>query len=139
MKSLGSLIRLRKFAVDEHRRRLRDLERLEARLRQQSMHLEEELADEQGAAGDGSPETNLTYGGYAAGVIERRGHLQNSIDDVLVRIEHTRCELGAAYEELKRFDITEARKLARARREETRRERQFLDEVGLNQFRRQQR
>ncbi len=139
MKSLDSLIRLRKFAVDEHRRRLRDLERLEARLRQQSKLLEEELADEQGAAGDGSPESNLTYGGYAAGVIERRGHLQNSIDDVLVRIEDARRELGAAYEELKRFDITEERKLARARREEMRRERQFLDEVGLNQYRRQQR
>ena len=74
MKSLESLIRLRKLAVDEHRRRLRELERLEERLRRQSRHLLEELAAELRAAGDGSPETNLTYGGYAAGVIERRGH-----------------------------------------------------------------
>ena len=136
MKSLESLIRLRKFAVDESRRRLRDLERLEERLREQSRLLEEELTAEQRAAGGGSPEANLTYGGYAAGVIERRGHLQSSIDDVSVRIEHARGELGAAYEELKRFEITEARKLARARREEMRREGQILDEVGLNQYRR---
>ncbi len=139
MKSLDSLIRLRKLAVDEQRRQLRELERLEERLRQQSAHLQEELVAEQRTAGGGSPETNLTYGGYAAGVIERRGHLKSSIDDVMVRIEHARGELGAAYEELKRFEITKERKLAQMRREELHREGQFLDEVGLNQFRRRQR
>ncbi len=136
MKSLDSLIRLRKLAVDERRRELRDLGRLEERLRAQSEALEAELTAEQGAAGDGSLETNLTYGDYAKVIIERRAHLQNSIADVQVRIEHARTELGTAFEELKRFEITKERKMEKAKREEMRREGQELDEIGLDQFRR---
>ncbi len=139
MKALDSLIRLRRLALDDKRRQLRELEHLEDRLRSQYRLLEEELTAEQRVARAGPVEAGLTYGSYASGVVARRERLQSSIDEVLAQIEQMRTQLGAAFEELKRFEITRDRKLVQARQAAERREQQFLDEVGLNQFRRRSR
>ena len=137
MKSLAGLIRLHRWQLDEKRRQLADLERMIADLESQCRRIETELVAEQQVAKD-SVEAGFAYGGYGGNVIRQRKTLNESIGNLRDEASGMTTEIAGAFEELKRFELTQTNRDARARTARNQRDQQALDEVGLEIHRRKQ-
>jgi len=135
VKGLAALIRLHTWRLDEKRRELADLQRLEDQFLEDGRRLEAEMAAEQEFAKT-SDSGAFSYGGFAVGVIERRKRIEASIDEVRRRIDDKRAEVAEAFQELKRYEITQAERLKRERAEADRRTQADLDEISLIQHQR---
>ena len=134
-KGLAALIRLYSWRLDEKRRELADLQRLEDAFLADGQRLEAEMAAEQEFAAKNS-DTVFSYGGFAIGVIERRKRIEASLADVRRRIDEKRGEVAEAFQELKRYEITQAERRKREQREADRRTQAELDEISLQQHQR---
>ena len=134
--NIKNLIRLHEWNVDEKRRKLGELLRLQGELEDQMKQLEADLIEQQKAAAADPALAGLTYGAFAKQVIQRRENLQDSIDQMDFVIGHAQDELSDAYQELKKYETVESNRQRRFEREQNRREQIMLDEVALNQHRR---
>lgn len=137
MRALPNLIRLSKWALDEARRKVSDLETLKASFRQEVAELEDELGREQHAA-RGSMDSLITLQGYYQHVRERRGRLERSIAEIDSALERAREETSAAYRELKKYETALDHVKKRERAAIEKREQNDLDEVGIDMHRRKQ-
>ena len=100
MKSRETLIRLKKFQVDEKRRRVAQIEGMIADFQRMSVDLEREIQTEQDRAGIQDP-AHFAYPTYAKAAIQRRENLTRSADEVRIQLEDAKSALGDAFEELK--------------------------------------
>lgn len=137
--NIKSLIRLNEWNVDEKRRKLGELLRLQADLEEQLKRLDEEHVREQRAAAADPTGAGLTYPNYAHHVRQRRDNLQDSIAQMEIVIGYARDELSESYQELKKYETVEQNRQRRYELEQARREQTMLDEVALNQHRRKKR
>ncbi len=137
MKGLDGLIRLHKWKLDEKRQVLAELERLAARLRQELLDLEREVAEEQKIA-KSSPEAMASYGQYANAVIARRNKLTQSQSEVEQRMRGALEEVTQAFRELKKYELVKARRDKTVQETEKRQQQAVLDELGLTLYRRQE-
>jgi flagellar FliJ protein len=135
MKGLPTLIRVRTWALEEKRRKVADLEALEAQLIEAIARLDDEVQIENQVAGNDTG-ASFTYGSYISAAIERRRTLDESVVDVRRQIEAAREEVTIAYQELKKFEVAHSNRKRRAQTEANRREQIVLDEIGLEGFRR---
>ena len=135
MKGLATLIRAQSWRLEEMRRNLGASEGMRADLERQGVELEEELEREQTMVAN-TGEYGFAYNAYANSVITRRHNLANSVADVDVEIMKARDKVREAYQELRKFEITEERDQMRIQAEEDRRERIMLDDVGVELHRR---
>lgn len=127
---LKNLIRIHDWQVDERRRHLGDLLRVQDDLREQLRRLEEELKREQELAYE-NPETATFYGAYAEGVIQRRERLAASILKMDAEVAQAREAVRDAYRELKKYEVAEEHRVAMETDERNKREQKTLDEIGL--------
>ncbi|PYE99925.1 flagellar export protein FliJ [Rhodopseudomonas faecalis] len=130
MKSRDTLIRLKKFQVDEKRRRVAQIEGMIADFQRMSAELEREIVAEQERAGINDP-THFAYPTYAKAAIQRRENLTRSADELRVQLEDARAHLNEAFDELKKVELLDERDQARERAEESAREQADLDSIGL--------
>src|SRR5271155_6016715 len=79
MKSRETLIRLKKFQVDEKRRRVAQIEGMSADFERMSVDREREIHSEQERAGINDP-SHFAYPTYAKAAIQRRENLTRSAD-----------------------------------------------------------
>ncbi len=135
MKGLATLIRAQSWRLEEMRRNLGELEGLRADRERQGVELEQELKREQTMVA-ATGEYGFAYNAYANAVITRRHNLARSIADIEVEIMKARDKVREAYQELRKFEITEERDQMRIQAEEERRERIMLDDVGVELHRR---
>lgn len=134
--NIKSLIRLHEWNVDEKRRKLGELLRLQADLEQQLKQLDAEHTREKKAATDDPTGAGITYATYAHNVRQRRDNLEDSIAQMEMVIGHARDELSDSYQELKKYETVEKNRQRRYELEQSRREQIMLDEIALNQHRR---
>lgn len=130
MKSRETLIRLKKFQVDEKRRRVAQIEGMIADFQRMSAELEREIQTEQERAGINDP-THFAYPTYAKAAIQRRENLTRSAEELKVQLDDARAHLNEAYDELKKVELLDERDQARERAEESAREQADLDSIGL--------
>jgi flagellar protein FliJ len=130
MKSRETLIRLKKFQVDEKRRRVAQIEGMIADFQRMTTELDREIQSEQERAGINDP-SHFAYPTYAKAAIQRRENLQRSADELKVQLEDARSHLGEAFEELKKVELLDERDQARERAEENAREQGEMDGIGL--------
>src|SRR6266852_2762771 len=123
MKSRETLIRLKKFQVDERRRKVAQIEGMAA-------ELEREIKSEQDRAGIHDP-SHFAYPTYAKAAMQRRENLKRSADELKVQLEEAKAALGEAYEEMKKVELLDERDQMRERAEEGAREQAELDAIGL--------
>ena len=98
MKSRETLIRLKKFQVDEKRRRVAQIEGMIADFQRMSVDLEREIQSEQERAGINDP-SHFAYPTYAKAAIQRRENLTRSATNCASSSRTpSRC-LSEAYEE----------------------------------------
>lgn len=134
MKSRETLIRLKRFHVDEKRRQVAQLEAMIAEFERMAVDLEREISTEQSRAGISDP-GHFAYPTYAKAAIQRRDNLSRSVNDLRVQLDDARANLGDAYEELKKVEILEERDHQRERMEEAAREQAELDQIGAQRVR----
>ena len=135
MSGLPNLIRLHKWKLEEHRRKLGDLEGLARSFGDQIRGLEERTRDEGKVARD-APEVAHALGGFVQAALAQREKLHSSLADVEREIAEMRGRVGEAFRELKRYEVADARRRERARLATNRRERITEDEIGVDIYRR---
>jgi len=130
MKSRDTLIRLKKFQVDEKRRRVSQIEGMIADFQRMTTELDREIQTEQERAGINDP-THFAYPTYAKAAIQRRENLTRSADELRIQLGDAKSALSEAFEELKKVELLDERDQAREKAEENAREQADLDSIGL--------
>lgn len=130
MKSRETLIRLKKFQVDEKRRRVAQIEGMIADFHRMSTDLDREIQTEQDRAGIQDP-SHFAYPTYAKAAIQRRENLVRSADELKGQLDDAKAALGDAFEELKKVELLDERDQARERAEMNAREQAEMDNIGL--------
>jgi flagellar export protein FliJ len=134
MKSRETLIRLRKFQVDEKRRRTAQIETMIAEFDRMCGDLEREIKTEQDRAGIHDP-AHFAYPTYAKAAMQRRDNLKRSADELKGQLEEARAQLAEAFEELKKVELLDERDQARERAEVNTKEQMELDTIGIMRIR----
>src|SRR5207302_667172 len=130
MKSRETLIRLKKFQVDERRRKVAQIEGMIAEFERMAGDLDREIKSEQDRAGIHDP-GHFAYPTYAKAAMQRRENLQRSADDLKLQLESATGALAEAFEEMKKIELLDERDQMREREEENAREQAELDAIGL--------
>jgi flagellar export protein FliJ len=134
MKSRETLIRLKKFQVDEKRRKVAQIEGMIAEFDRMAADLDREILAEQERAGIHDP-AHFAYPTYAKAALARRDNLKRSADELKGQLEDARGALGEAFDELKKVELLDERDQMRERASEEMREQAELDRIGLMRHR----
>jgi len=129
MKSRETLIRLRRFDVDEHRQKVSDIEAMIDDFKGMAADLERQIEVEQERAGV-SDVNHYAYPTFAKAAIQRRDNLTASIKDLETKLEKAREELAEAFEELKKVELMQERDSERTKAYANAMEQSELDEIG---------
>jgi flagellar export protein FliJ len=116
MKSRETLIRLKRFRVDEKRRKVAQIEAMIAEFERMASDLEREIKIEQDRAGIHDPE-HFAYPTYAKATVGRRENLKRSADELRVQLEDAKLALADAFDELKKVELLDERDQAARERE----------------------
>jgi flagellar FliJ protein len=130
MKSRDTLIRLKKFQVDEKRRKLMQIESMIAEFERMASDLEREIKVEQDRAGIHDP-GHFAYPTYAKAAINRRENLKRSADELKGQHHDAKDALAEAFEELKKVELLDERDQMRERAASDAHEQAELDAIGL--------
>jgi flagellar export protein FliJ len=133
MKSRETLIRLKKFKVDEKRRKVAQIEAMIAEFDRMAADLDREIKAEQDRAGIHDP-SHFAYPTYAKAAITRRENLKRSTGELRTQLEEAKALLGEAFEDLKKVEMLDERDQQRERAEQNAREQAELDRIGTFRF-----
>lgn len=114
MKSRDAVIRLKKFQVDEKRRKLMQIESMAAEFERMAGDLEREIKIEQDRAGIHDP-SHFAYPTYAKAAATRRENLKRSADELKAQRSDAEAALAEALEELKKVELLDERDQMRER------------------------
>jgi len=132
MKSRDALIRLKRFDVDERRRKVADIEAMIGDFNHMAVDLDRQIAIEQERAGI-SDINHYAYPTFAKAAIQRRNNLAASAADLAARLAAARGELDEACEELKKIELLEERDAERLRLDQARAATNAeLDEIAVH-------
>ncbi|EAV45630.1 flagellar export protein FliJ [Stappia sp. BW2] len=129
MKTRDSLIRLKRFQVDEKRRQLAQIESMIAEFNRMADELDDQIRSEQERVGI-TDVTHFAYPTFAKAAADRRDNLRNSAHELDDQLQRARDELSEAIEELKKFEQLEERDQQRERTAQEMAEQDLLDEVA---------
>jgi flagellar export protein FliJ len=130
MKSRETLIRLKKFQVDEKRRKVMQIEAMIADFERMATDLDREIKVEQDRAGIHDP-GHFAYPTYAKAAINRRENLKRSADELKGQYDDAKEALAEAFEELKKVELLDERDQMRERAAAEAIEQSELDGIGL--------
>ncbi len=114
MKSRDTLIRLKRFQVEEKRRRVRQIETMMAEFSRMTVDLDREIAVEETRAGISDP-GHFAYPTYARAAMARRENLKSSIAELAGQIEDAKAAQEEAQAELQKFETLDGREKAAER------------------------
>lgn len=116
MKSRDTLIRLKRFHVDEKRRRVTQIRSMIADFQRMASDLDREIEGEERKAGLSDP-AHFAYPTYAKAARSRRDNLLQSAADLQGQLDDAKAALNEAFEELKKVEILDDREKAAERAE----------------------
>jgi flagellar export protein FliJ len=137
MKGIATLIKLRKRALDDLRRKMVSLESQKEQLQQSSAALNKELAYEMQQAKKQADMSGF-FGGFAKRIQKRQEEIADEIRSLDLKITSLNDQITEAFAELKKFEIVQENAKRRADEEERRKETILMDEVAANQHRRKE-
>jgi flagellar export protein FliJ len=108
MKSRDTLVRLKRFQLEERRRRVRQIEMMLTEFTRMIGDLDREIANEERRAGIADP-SHFAYPTYARATSVRRDNLKSSIAELLGQIEEAKAAQEDAETELLKFETLEVR------------------------------
>lgn len=113
MKSLDTLIRLKRFQAEEKRRHFAQIETMIADFDRMARDLEREIDAEEQRSGITDAQ-HFAYSTYARAAATRRDNLQRSADELKGRLEEARLAYEEALDELKKVEALGERERADA-------------------------
>lgn len=131
MKSRDTLLRLKRFQLDEKRRKVAQVEMMIAEFERMAGDLDREIQNEEQKAKITDP-THFAYPTYARAAMVRRDNLRGSADNLKGQLDEARRAVEEAFEDLKKVETLENRESARERAEASAREQAQYDEIGLS-------
>ena len=131
MKSRDALIRLKRFDVEEKRRKVADIEAMIGDFNHMAVDLDRQIAIEQERAGV-SDVNHYAYPTFAKAAMQRRNNLAASAADLAAKLAAAREEFDGACEDLKKIELLEERDAERLRLEQARTTSSDLDVVGVH-------
>jgi len=133
MKSRETLIRLKRFQVDEKRRKVAQIEAMIAEFDRMAVDLDREILAEQERAGIHDP-AHFAYPTYAKAAMTRKENLKRSADELKVQLDDAKAALGEAFEELKKVEMLDERDKQHEKAEANAREQTELDRIAALRF-----
>lgn len=113
VKSRDHLLRLKRFQVDERRRRVAQIEAMIADFTRMSSDLDREIALEEQRSGITDP-NHFAYPTYARAAVVRRDNLKRSVGELREQLEEAKGHLNAATEDLSKAESLDGREKATA-------------------------
>ena len=129
MKSRDSLIRLKRFQVDEKRRQVAQIEMMIAEFERLAADLDQQIRAEQERTGIHDV-THYAYPTFARAAMQRRDNLRTSTEELRTQLLDARDQLADAFEDLKKFELLDERDSERERVVQAAREQATLDETA---------
>ncbi|HEY0855325.1 MAG TPA: flagellar export protein FliJ [Devosia sp.] len=124
-----SLIRLKKFQVDEKRRQVTQIEMMIADFERMASELDQQIEIEQQKTGI-SDVAHFAYSTFAKAAIARRDNLLNSANDMKDKLEAAQDALAEAVEDLKKVELLDQREHSREQQEQAKIEQDGYDEIA---------
>lgn len=121
MKPRESLVRLKRFQVDEKRRRVMQIEMMIADFTRVASDLDREISTEESRAGI-SDQNHFAYPTYAKAAAQRRDNLRRSADELQGQLDEAKSDMDAASADLSKAEQLEGREQVRFRPAETSRD-----------------
>jgi len=117
MKSRETLLRLKKFQVDEKQRRIAQIEAMIAEFERIAGELEREIKSEQDRVGIHDP-AHFAYPTYAKAAMQRRENLRRSAGELKLQLEEAKAAFEEALGEMKKVELLDERDQMRERAED---------------------
>ena len=130
MKRGDTLIRLRRFRVDEMKRRMATLDGMKADAERKLSDLEDSVARERQRAGD-SDIGRLAFPSFLRSIENRRENLKATLKEIERERVTAQADLNAAFQDLKSLEFATEQQAKRAQEIEARRAQSRLDEMAL--------
>jgi len=108
MKSRDSLIRLKRFQVDDHRRRIAKIELMINEFSRMVVELDREIVSEESKSGITDP-AHFAYPTYARSDRSRRDNLKQSVEELNGQITEVRAKLDIAIQDLQKAEALDGR------------------------------
>ena len=129
-----SLIRLKKFQVDEKRRQVVQIEMMVNDFVRMAGELDQQIEIEQTKTGI-SDVAHFAYSTFAKAALARRDNLIASANDMREKLETAQDALAEAIEDLKKVELLDQREHQREAVEQLKVEQSEYDEIGRLRFR----
>jgi len=130
MKRGDTLIRLRRFRVDEMKRRMATLDGMKADAERKLSDLEDSVARERQRAGD-SDIGRLAFPSFLRSIETRRENLRATLKEIERERVTAQADLNSAFQDLKSLEFATEQQAKRAQEVEARRSQSRLDEMAL--------
>jgi flagellar export protein FliJ len=130
MKKQDTLLRLRRFRVDEFKRRMATLDGMKADMEKKIADLEESVARERQRAGD-SDIGRLAFPSFLKSIEIRREKLKDTLHELERERASCQEELTNAFQDLKSLEFATEQQEKRLAEIESRRAQSRLDEMAL--------
>jgi flagellar export protein FliJ len=130
MKRGDTLIRLRRFRVDEMKRRMATLDGMKADAERKLADLEDSVARERQRAGD-SDIGRLAFPSFLRSIESRRENLRATLKDIERERVTAQADLNTAFQDLKSLEFATEQQAKRVAEIEARRSQSRLDEMAL--------
>ena len=131
-----SLIRLKKFQVDEKRRQVAQIEMMVNDFERMASELDQQIEIEHTKTGI-SDIAHFAYSTFAKAALSRRDNLLASASDMRGKLEAAQDALAEALEDLKKVELLDQREHQREAAEQLKVEQSEYDEIGRLRFRSQ--
>ena len=131
-----SLIRLKKFQVDEKRRQVTQIEMMITDFERMASDLDQQIEIEHQKTGI-SDVAHFAYSTFAKAALTRRDNLLASAHDMKEKLETAQDDLAEAIEDLKKVELLDQREHQREIAEQNKLEQDEFDEIARLRFRQQ--
>ena len=130
MKRRDTLMRIKRFRVDEFKRRLGTLEAMRADLERKLSDLEDSVARERHRAND-SDIGRLAFPSFLRSIDTRRENLRATMMEIERECAQAQADLTTAFQDLKSLELATEQQVKRAAEAESSRSQSRLDEMAL--------
>ena len=130
MNRTDTLLRLKRFRVDEMKRRIAAIDAMRTDLEHKLADLDENVAREKQRAGD-SDIGRLAFPSFLRSIDARRENLRNTLKEIEREHASALIDLNNAFQDLKALEFANEQQAKRLAEIETRRAQQRLDEIAL--------
>lgn len=130
MKRRDTLLRLRRFRVDDLKRRMATLDGMKADLERKLTDLEDSVARERQRAND-TDIGRLAFPSFLKSIESRRENLRATLGELERERELAQNELTSAFQDLKSLELAMEQQAKRAAEIEARRGQSRMDEMAL--------